>query len=310
LFGKERTPRTPRTRLNLFMLTEQTADGASGADGKFTFEELSKVEFNDRVALAEVLLDQLLARCNGAGVIELGGNATGAIDVAPACSVLAAWDRRFTLDSVGAVLFREFLGNFAGANMDKGALFEDAFDPEKPVETPKTLAAKPATGTDPMLVALARAVYLLQTAGFSASTKLGDAQHTKKGVEVIPIHGSTNLEGAFNIIGYNSNSGTLLPGLERGTVIITPAGTADPTGLTPGGYPVNVGSSFMMVLEFTAQGPQAQAVLSYSQSTNPASPHFADQTRLFSESKYRPVLFTEAEIAKDPQLETTELGIP
>ena len=51
-------------------------------------------------------------------------------------------------------------------------------------------------------------------------------------------------------------------------------------------------------------------MLSYSQSADPASPHFADQTRLFSESKYRPVLFTEAEILADPQLKTTELAIP
>ena len=38
-------------------------------------------------------------------------------------------------------------------------------------------------------------------------------------------------------------------------------GTADPTGLTADGYFVNVGSSFMMVMEFTENGPKAEAVL-------------------------------------------------
>src|SRR4029078_2900847 len=64
LFGDEGTERSPRTRMNMMFLTEQTAAGASGADGKFSYDELSKVEFNDRESLIEVLLDQVLARCS------------------------------------------------------------------------------------------------------------------------------------------------------------------------------------------------------------------------------------------------------
>jgi acyl-homoserine-lactone acylase len=314
LFGKEQTPRTPRTRLNAFMLIERSETGASGADGKFSFQELSQVEFNDRVALAEVLLDQLIARCTGAAPVNAGGVAGSGfdrtVDIATACGVLATWDRRFKLESSGAVLFREFLGSFSAATMNQGALFADVFDPNSPVSTPSKLAAAPATGSDPILVALARAVIMLEKAGLTPASKLKDAQKTRKGDEVIPIHGATNLEGAFNIIGYNSNSGTLLPGLRRGAVLTNAEGTATPTGLTADGYLVNVGSSFMMVMEFTENGPVAEAVLSYSQSTDPASPHYADQTRLFSESKYRKVLFTEADIKADPNLKTTELSIP
>jgi acyl-homoserine-lactone acylase len=224
--------------------------------------------------------------------------------------VLKAWDRRFKLESVGALLFREFLGNFSSATLTQGALFGDAFDPANPVATPSRLAAAPATGGDPVLVALARAVLMLEKARLLPSTKLGDAQFTQKNGEVIPIHGATNLEGAFNIIGYNSSSGTLLPGPRRGAVLTNADGTPDPTGLTAEGYLVNNGSSFMMVMEFTQNGPVAEAVLSYSQSTDPTSPHFADQTRLFSQSQYRRVLFTEADISSDPNLKTTELVIP
>ena len=167
LFGSERTPRTPRTRLNALMLTEQTANGASGADGKFSFEELNKVEFNDRVALAEVLLDQLLARCeSAAGCGRQPDPPAGRHR--RACTTLSGWDRRFELDSVGAVLFREFLGNFSGATLDKGALFGDAFDPEKPVATPSMLAPAPATSADPMLVALGRAVLHAREGGVLA----------------------------------------------------------------------------------------------------------------------------------------------
>ena len=314
LFGKELTPRTPRTRLNAIMLLERSETGVSGADGKFTFEELRQVEFNDRACLAEVLLDQLIARCTSAAPVNAGGAAGSGfdrtVDIAPACGVLSAWDRRFKLESSGAVLFREFLGSFSTATMNQGALFADVFDPTSPVSTPKQLAAAPATGSDPILVALARAVIMLEKAGLTPASKLKDAQKTRKGTEVIPIHGATNLEGAFNIIGYNSNSGTLLPGLRRGPVLTNAEGSPSPTGITADGYLVNVGSSFMMVMEFTEKGPVAEAVLSYSQSTDPASPHYADQTRLFSESKYRKVLFTEADILADPSLKTTEIAIP
>jgi acyl-homoserine-lactone acylase len=295
LFGKERTELSPRTRMNLFMLTERTADGASGADGKFSFDELSKVEFSDRESLVEVLLDQVLARCQGAGSVT--GTSGASVDVGSACATLAAWDRRFQIDSVGAVLWREFIS----ALQSKQA-FSDAFDPNDPVHTPKTLVAKPSTGTDPVLVALADAVTTLGSAGFSGTTKLGDVQHTKKGDTVIPIHGGLDPEGAFNVVDYNADSGTLLPSLQRGK-------TLSPTGLTSDGYLVNQGSSFMMVLEFTDSGPHAEAVLSYSESSDPASPHFADQTELFSQSKYRPVLFTEDDIGKDPELKTTTLDI-
>lgn len=303
LFGQEGTPRSPRTRMNLLMLTETSPDGVTGADGKFTFDELSQVEFSDRASMAEVLLDQVVARCTGKGPVTVGGSA---VDTAVACGVLKAWDRRLHLGSVGAVLWREFLASYAAppAPAPAGVLFADTFNPANPVQTPRTLAAAPATGDDPVLVALANAVTTLKAAGLTESAKLGDVQHTKKGSEVIPIHGGTNAEGAFNIVGYAGDNGTLLPPLARGTVL------SPPSGLTADGYEVNVGSSFMMVMEFQDQGPHAQAVLSYSESSDPASPSFADQTRLFSESKYRPVLFTEKEIADAPKLEIKVLRIP
>ena len=40
------------------------------------------------------------------------------------------------------------------------------------------------------------------------------------------------------------------------------------------GYPINSGSSFVMALEFTDDGPRAMALLTYSQSGDPDSPHF------------------------------------
>ena len=48
------------------------------------------------------------------------------------------------------------------------------------------------------------------------------------------------------------------------------------------GYVPYHGSSYIQVVSFDDKGPVADAVLSYSQSADPASPHFADQTWLYS----------------------------
>jgi acyl-homoserine-lactone acylase len=46
-------------------------------------------------------------------------------------------------------------------------------------------------------------------------------------------------------------------------------------------------------------------VLSYSQSENPESPHYADQTRLFSQKQWLPMRFTESQIRSDPEYKRT-----
>jgi acyl-homoserine lactone acylase PvdQ len=52
----------------------------------------------------------------------------------------------------------------------------------------------------------------------------------------------------------------------------------------------------------------AQAFLTYSQSGDPASPLYHDQTPLFSAKKWRRILFTEAEIKADPNLNTLKVA--
>ena len=46
----------------------------------------------------------------------------------------------------------------------------------------------------------------------------------------------------------------------------------------------------------TDAGPSAEALLSYSQSGNPSAAHFADQTLLYADKTWRPVLFEPADI--------------
>jgi acyl-homoserine-lactone acylase len=64
------------------------------------------------------------------------------------------------------------------------------------------------------------------------------------------------------------------------------------------------GSSFIMAVELTPHGPRARTILTYSQSANPTSPHYRDQTVLYSRKQWVTGRFTEAEINADPHLQT------
>jgi acyl-homoserine-lactone acylase len=291
LFGDEATPRSPRTRTNLRMLMGIGPGSLAGSDGKFSFDELSEVHFSNRASMGELLRDQVVARCEANPAVDIDGTS---VDLSAACAALRGWDLRLDLDSAGAPLFRELLVGFSELR-DAGDLFKVGFDAGDPVATPHTLADPPASGPDPVLVALGRAVQALGRAGRSEDAALRDLQYTMRGDERIPIHGGNNAEGAFNIVGYGGGDDTLLPGLERGP-------TVSNSGLTAEGYPINNGSSFIMVLAYTDTGPEARALLTYSQSADPGSSHFADQTRRFSNEQWRPVLFREEDIAGDPEL--------
>jgi acyl-homoserine-lactone acylase len=199
---------------------------------------------------------------------------------------------RLDRGSAGAPLWREFLANFTSA---VGAVvFEDGFDPGDPIGAPHTLLAA-APDNDVVLGQLASAVLNLESVGASPSSTLGELQFTQRGGQRIPIHGGSSVEGAFNVVGYAPSDGTRLPGLPAGPQISA-------LGLTTEGYPINRGSSFVLVTSFTDQGPEARALLSYSQSADPDSPHYADQTQRFADKAWRDVVFRERDIAADPEL--------
>jgi Penicillin amidase len=58
-----------------------------------------------------------------------------------------------------------------------------------------------------------------------------------------------------------------------------------------------------MAVELTPDGPRTRTILTYSQ-WNPASPHYRDQTVLFSRKQWVMERFTETEIDADPHLQT------
>jgi len=66
-------------------------------------------------------------------------------------------------------------------------------------------------------------------------------------------------------------------------------------GNTAAGGHVGFGDAWVLVVDFSG-GVRAQSVLAYGQATSLASPHSADQLRIFAEHGLRPVWFREPDV--------------
>ena len=242
------------------------------AKGPFTLRALQDAVFNDRQHAGELMRDDLVAYCRTQP------------DLAEACDVLAAWDLHDDLGSKGAVLFRRFatrLLDGAGAGVvTPPAIWRVPFDAADPVDTPRGLN----TANPLVAQALRGAIDDVRGLGKGLGVTLGEVQYERRGDEKIPIHGGPgDPEGDFNAINV-----PWVPGE---------------------GYPnVPHGSSFVMAARFTDGCPEARSILTYSQSTNPESRYFADQTRMFSRKQWVDMRFCEREILADPDLTITRLG--
>jgi hypothetical protein len=65
-----------------------------------------------------------------------------------------------------------------------------------------------------------------------------------------------------------------------------------------------------MVTGFTAGCPDDRSILTYSQSENPNSPYFADQTRMFSRKEWVDPPFCLDEVNDEPALSTQVIRGP
>lgn len=289
LYGPTHSPRTIRTRMNVELLKPDSPLGYAGEDALFSMAEAQAALFANDSLTAQLLLPEMLAACANDPQRELG---IDTIDLSTACEVLANWDRRFNLDSRGAVLFREWLTRYHYNETYLGReLFDVPFNPAKPLTTPFGLK-----NPDRALDKLAEAAALMVEVGVPLDTPLGEHQRGYRMNEIFPIHGGNRREGVANL----QVSATRYSNPTE-TPIYTGSDTfvADSESLSETGYNVVHGSSFIMTLAYTDEGPEAQAILSYSQSGNPSSDYFSDQTALYRDKIWRDILFSPQDVSRD-----------
>ena len=303
LHGFEQTPQSLRTRQNLATAARLAATGS------VTIDSVLAATFSNESLSAELLRDAVVERLAAVGTVEVGGTT---VDVTAAAGILAAWDGTLDLDARGALLWRELLTGFEPkAYLHAGALFAEPFDVERPGTTPTGLTPLPDEGldsappadplADPLVVALASAVIDLAAAGFAPDATVGEAQWVARGDAHLPVHGGGEAEGVLNVL---TPIGALAShAIEPGPARLEPvAARTGRTGLAVGGYRCTYGTSFVMAVELTDDGPVGLGLLAYGQSGDPTSPHHRDGTDAFAAKAARPLLFTDAAIEADPTL--------
>lgn len=315
MYGPEGTVRSPRTRYNASLVSDMSGNGLAGVDSRFTLDELKTVLTHNGSLFGGDWQNALTQRCTSYNTVELDGTTFNLTD---ACQALVNWDGRYNLTSRGAHLMRELLRQFrvSGHRSLSDDLFETSFDVSSPAQTPSGIVPldSSAAEQDPVLVALARAARVLDEAGIPMDASLQEVQYLIKaeGQSPISVPGGYSFEGVFNMAESKtqSRSTSLLANNQVGQAqsdSLLFALDEDGDGNPELAYRPNYGSSFVMALAFTEQGPRAEMFLSYSQSHDPESAHFSDQTRLYGQQQWRPMLFSEEEV-QAATVETLTLG--
>lgn len=316
LYGDEEFPVNARTQLGIRMLNTVTDSGLAeqspaGQDGKFDARDLLDVIWSNRSLYAELYLGELRERCQLAGETPINYPAGLSRSVAPGCAALRRWNGTYDIQSTGAHLFRVLLAQlFSRNDLD----VQEVFDPAKPADTYLTFSeVGRGSADDQVLQSLAKSMDILDQAGIAYDATLGSVQRwTPSGgvppmsissqeqpqylSDPIPWHGGSGWpDGVFNAVGVSHSTvaeDTLYP--RRISVILPDTGGLS---IVPGeGWAVGRGTSWHFGLEFTDNGPEAVGLLSYSQSTDPESAHFVDQSQAYSQKQPRKLLFSDEEI--------------
>ncbi|MFM2120822.1 MAG: hypothetical protein RL722_2290 [Pseudomonadota bacterium] len=233
------------------------------ARGKATPAAVQQQLFSNQNFMAQQVLPDLLVACSA--------NPPAATEAREGCTALAGWDRRNNLESRGAHLFLEFWSGVRSLN----GLYRVPFDPAQPVATPHGLKLADPAIADKVWGGLAQAVTKVKAAGFALDAPLGSVQRPLITNEAIPLHGGSEIEGVLNNLGNQFA-----------------------TGITAQGLRIDYGTSYVQTVTFDARGPVAQGLLTYGQSTNPASPHAFDQLRLYSRKEWPALPFLPEDVAK------------
>jgi len=123
--------------------------------------------------------------------------------------------------------------------------------------------------------AMLASIEQVKASGLNQNSHWGDIQVVSSGGQQTPIHGGPGTLGVYNAI--------------------------QSVPRTDGKLEVVSGTSYLQVVTFDDKGPQAQGLLAFSLSSDPASRHSRDQTVAFSRKQLSVLPFTEQQITSDPQ---------
>jgi acyl-homoserine-lactone acylase len=268
-----------RTRIGLAQATARLA-GTDGRPGnRFSIDSLREIVLANRVYYAEVALaDAVEVMCAG----DLSHSVDGqVVDLTRACNVLRNWDRRSELESVGVNLFEQFWNRARSSS-----IWAVPFSAADPVNTPRGVVKNSAAVTKALRDALGRAVLSQAGAGIPIDRPWYEIQLATKNVP-LPIHGADGNLGNYNAI-RSQPIGSRLPGARA----------------------VSYGTSYIQTVTWDDGGPRVGAFLTYSNSSDAASPFYADQTLRFYLKDWIRLPFTNEEVTTDPNFTSIVISAP
>ena len=275
LIGREQVEQSIRTR-HTFDMAERRLQGQDGlGEAGFNIDNIREMSYQATNHAAALTLDAVVAICS-----EVPDWSVYTIDpqnADRACEVLGDWDGRHQLDSIGGHVFWELWQEIA--NLD--SLWSVPFSPAQPVGTPVSVSLDPEN-VEAIRQGLADAADELKAAGIALDLPWGEVQFDEKNGIRYGIHGG---------------SGAMM------FSVIT-------SGLVEGeGYSnIRHGNSYMQAITWDdSECPDAYAMITYSQSTDPDSDHYADATELYSNSGWIDMPFCDDERdAQEIRRETIE----
>jgi acyl-homoserine-lactone acylase len=181
----------------------------------------------------------------------------------PVVEVLKQWDRQADAESRGGVLFEYFWNEYRKRLGGKDA-FRVPWDEGSPMDTPRGLAEPEVA-----LESLIEAGRLVEERYGEVGVRWGDVYRIRRGDLDLPASGGPGGLGVFRVLFFGED--------EDGKQVA--AG----------------GDSFMAAVEFS-EPVRARVLTVTGASSDPESPHYADQMALFARKQLRPAWLTRKEV--------------
>ncbi len=264
VIGEERVEQNLRPR-QTFDQAERRLAGTDGlGEPGFNIDNIRQLHYQATNYTAQLIVDDVVEICSG--VYDWSAYADDADTIEEACDVLADWDKSHRLDSVGAHIFYEFWQRVS----DTEELWAVPFDAADPVNTPRDLNTGNGSVVEAVKQSLADGAARLVEAGIPMDRPWGEIQYVEKNGERYGIHGGSGF------MMFSAIASDLIDG--------------------EGYSNITAGNSYIQAVTWDESDcPDAYAILTYSQSTDPASDHYADATELYSNSGWIDMPFCEGD---------------
>lgn len=196
--------------------------------------------------------------------------------IANACEVLSRWSGRADPQARGGLLWDDFWKRLEA--IPAAEFYRVPFSPEAPLDTPRAPRAD-----DPRVArALAASVEAFAARGWALDAPLASARFVQAGDRAVPLYGGCHGAGYFTVM-------------------------CDGDGSRPIG-PDAVANSYLQVVSFGPHGVVAHTLLAHGEDeAGPGVGRNASALDRYARKDWLRFPFDEAEIARDPGLQTTVL---